>query len=545
VPNALYGESVATAGDVNGDGYSDVIVGAPFYNDGEIEEGAAFVYLGAPSGVSAVAHWSRQSNVPETNLGWSVATAGDVNGDGYSDVIVGWPFDDPGGTAFVHHGSATGLSATAAWSANSTVEGGRYGFSVATAGDVNGDGFADVIVGAPGGYLQANHGAALVYLGGIDGLASGWSSRLETGAAGTWLGASVASAGDVNGDGLADVIVGAPLLHGGLAGPDAGAAFVHVSNSVFIEESPYWTLLGRVGGRFLGYTVASAGDVNGDGFDDILVAAPSQAIPSAPQAQASLFHGIGPPDPFSTGGLGGGMARGPVQRPTSVLAPLAPLGGTGALVDGVSLLVANARSPFGRSDVTLEWELRTPGSPFSGGDAAVTETGWTDSATQGTALEVRPEGLVVDQLFGWRLRIKYRPSTTPLAPHGPWLTSAVNELQGFDFRTELDTDADAVIDRLDNCKLTANASQRDSDADCIGNGCDADLNNSGGTVNFADLAIFRVLFGTVAPVADFNGSDGVVNFADLSLFRTLFGRPIGPSGLLPLSTLPRPGVCGP
>ena len=86
---ASFGQSVATAGDVNGDGYADVIVGAPYYDNGQADEGAAFVYLGGAAGLSAAAAWTAESDQAGALFGTSVGTAGDVNGDGYADVIVG------------------------------------------------------------------------------------------------------------------------------------------------------------------------------------------------------------------------------------------------------------------------------------------------------------------------------------------------------------------------------------------------------------------------------------------------------------------------
>src|SRR5262245_18731537 len=85
--NAQFGTWVASAGDVNGDGYSDVVVGAPLYSNGQSEEGTAFLYLGSASGLAPTPAWVVESDQVVGFLGYSVATAGDVNGDGYSDVI--------------------------------------------------------------------------------------------------------------------------------------------------------------------------------------------------------------------------------------------------------------------------------------------------------------------------------------------------------------------------------------------------------------------------------------------------------------------------
>ena len=166
---------MATAGDVNGDGYADVIVGAPNYDNGQTDEGRAFVYYGSASGLSTTANWTAESNQASAYFGYSVATAGDVNGDGYADVIVGAPNYDNGqtdeGRAFVYHGSASGLSATANWTAESNQASAYFGYSVATAGDVNGDGYADVIVGAPNyDNGQTDEGRAFVYHGSASGL---------------------------------------------------------------------------------------------------------------------------------------------------------------------------------------------------------------------------------------------------------------------------------------------------------------------------------------------------------------------------------------
>jgi hypothetical protein len=161
---------VATAGDVNGDGYSDVIVGAYSYDNGQLDEGRAFVYHGSVEGLSMAAAWTAESDQIDVEFGNSVASAGDVNGDGFSDVIVGAHFYNNGqsneGWAYAYPGSAAGLSTTAAWTAESDQGGARFGWSVAAAGDVNGDGFSDVIVGAheyDNGLIDV--GRAFVYYG--------------------------------------------------------------------------------------------------------------------------------------------------------------------------------------------------------------------------------------------------------------------------------------------------------------------------------------------------------------------------------------------
>ena len=117
---ANYGFNISTAGDVNGDGYSDVIVGADGYGTETTNEGRAYLYLGSASGLSATASWKTESNQQDARYGCSVSTAGDVNGDGYSDVIVG-AYGYNNGRAFLYLGSSSGLSTTASRSEEHTV----------------------------------------------------------------------------------------------------------------------------------------------------------------------------------------------------------------------------------------------------------------------------------------------------------------------------------------------------------------------------------------------------------------------------------------
>ena len=255
--SALFGSSVATAGDVNGDGYSDVIVGAPNYDTPLTDAGKVYVYLGSASGLSAAAAWTVQGTLL-ANLGFSVATAGDVNHDGYSDVIVGAPL---AGRAYVYKGSATGLSTTPLWTGLSLVSGDWFGYSVATAGDVNGDGYADVIVGAHRytDYFYTYRGAAVLYTGSAAGVSANPARTMIGNGSAVQFGYSVSSAGDVNGDAFDDVVVGAN---------GEGRSYVYLGAVYGLSSSPWWA--GAVGAD----SVATAGDTNGDGFADVIVGAP-------------------------------------------------------------------------------------------------------------------------------------------------------------------------------------------------------------------------------------------------------------------------------
>jgi len=272
-PGKKFGFSVGTAGDVNGDGYSDFIVGAYLVNDGQFSAGAAFVYVGSASGLTAIAGWTAESDKSGANFGVSVASAGDVNGDGYSDVIVGAAHygngPGEGGRAYVYLGSASGLATTAVWTADGDQGNDKFGFSVGTAGDVNGDGYSDVIVGAPMyDHGQIEEGRAYVYLGSASGyLGLAWIA--ESDQASAYFGWSVATAGDVNGDGYSDVIVGA-YRYDYLQSGD-GRLYVYLGSASGLATNATWTAYGDQAGAGLGVSVAPAGDVNGDGYSDVIV----------------------------------------------------------------------------------------------------------------------------------------------------------------------------------------------------------------------------------------------------------------------------------
>jgi hypothetical protein len=236
--DAYFGNSVGTAGDVNADGYSDVIVGAYACDNGQSDEGRAYVYLGSASGLGSSPAWTAESNQVNARFGYSVGTAGDVNGDGYSDVIVGARNYNNGqideGQAYVYLGSASGLSATSAWTAESNQANAYFGYPVGTAGDVNGDGYSDVIIGAS--YYdngQTDEGRAYVYLGSPSwpSLSLAWTA--ESDQAGAGFGWWVGTAGDVNGDGYADVIVGVASYDNGET--NEGRAYVYLGG---VEAGP-------------------------------------------------------------------------------------------------------------------------------------------------------------------------------------------------------------------------------------------------------------------------------------------------------------------
>lgn len=275
---ALFGSSVAPAGDVNRDGYGDVLVGAPGFDNGQADEGRAFLYLGSASGLASSPFWTWEPNQALARAGTAVAPAGDINGDGYADVLVGVPYwNGPGGSAcggvFVFLGSALGLPATASDTLSSGGAGSHFGLSLSTAGDVNGDQYADVIVGAPDlANGLSGEGAVFVYLGSPGGLQFAPNFSLEGEELNAHLGLSVSGAGDVNGDGFADVLMGAPGAQFALY-QGAGKALLYRGSGSGIGAI-LSTINGGADSTATGTSVANAGDMNGDGYADVVIGSP-------------------------------------------------------------------------------------------------------------------------------------------------------------------------------------------------------------------------------------------------------------------------------
>jgi hypothetical protein len=287
---AYFGVVVSTAGDVNGDGYGDVIIGAPGYDNDQDDDGRVFVYYGSASGLSKTAAWTAKGNQDEAYFGWSVSTAGDVNGDGYSDVIIGAPgYHEYAGRAFVYYGSASGLSTGAKWIGGAEQAKEYYGVSVSEAGDVNGDGYSDVIVGADmydNG--ERNEGRAYVYHGSASGLSQSYDWTAEGNQDEAYFGTSVSEAGDVNGDGFSDVIIGADMYDDSV-NADVGYVYVYHGSASGLSKTAAWTATGKQEFAYFGISVSEAGDVNGDGFSDVIIGA--HYYGEANEGRAFVYHG--------------------------------------------------------------------------------------------------------------------------------------------------------------------------------------------------------------------------------------------------------------
>lgn len=279
--NTQLGWSISGAGDVNNDGFDDLIVGLRGRVSATFGAGSVRVYSGATGGLLHTFIGEADND----SFGFSVSGAGDVNNDGFADLIIGTPLNDAGGKragrAYVYSGASGDLLYTFTGEA----AGDDFGFCVSGAGDVNNDGFADLIVGA---YLTdsvaSDAGSAYVYSGATGQLLY----KFDGNSTQEGFGRSVSGAGDVNGDGFADVIVGAPF--NGAGGFLAGRVFVYSGATGAQLFAP----VGEPGFDFYAFSVSGAGDVNGDGFDDVIVGASQKQTSAADTSAGRVYVYSGP-----------------------------------------------------------------------------------------------------------------------------------------------------------------------------------------------------------------------------------------------------------
>jgi hypothetical protein len=517
---------VAHIGDLNGDGLDDIAVAAPALPIQGLK-GKIFVVFGRDTGFPNVLHLQDLESGDgsegvvfngvsvDDHVGYSIAGSCDFNHDGIHDLIIGAPGSD---TVTDHNAGAVGVVfGRSAFPAQFELadllpenggdgsqgvvltgvrELGGVGTTVDCAGDANADGTDDLLVGEAvggpiaAGYLVLGHSGAFDALIALRDLLPGNGGDGSQGS--VFLAqddvVDVAGGGDVNGDGVDDLVFGVPTAAVG-GDDDAGEAFVVFGRAAGFpasfqlqnllpggggDGSQGFVLEGASAGDATGTSVSGAGDVDGDDRADLMIGAPG--VSDDAPGRAFLVFGA---DEFD------------------------------ATLDLASLLTANGGD--GSAGVVLVGEGASVPGPGNAG-TSVAAAGDIDGDGFGDILVGAPdqtadghagEGGAAYLVFG-RAR---------------------------------DRDADGVADGVDNCTLVANPDQRDTNHDGFGNVCDTDLSGDCVT-NFIDLGILKGVFFETDPDSDFNG-DGVVNFSDLGIMKLAFYEPPGPSGIASCTERPR------
>ncbi|MBN1901419.1 FG-GAP repeat protein [Candidatus Sumerlaeota bacterium] len=429
---AILGTSVASAGDVNGDGYCDVIVGAPGYNSNTLmDNGVAYVFHGTSGGLSASSSWSATGDKGDALFGFSVSSAGDVNRDGYSDVVVGAPFYSPTGndwdaqkgTARAYYGSAGGLNASFEWTDRGSAKNAHFGYSVSGAGDLDGDGYSDLVIGEPG--ANSGEGVAKLYFGSINGLVSfsGGDITIFFEPAAGLLGYSVGCAGDIRNIGKSAVIIGSPCSDGeGAEGSNRGSILALWGFQPEGGGYSLWYHHGSVDSGAFGWSVGCAGDVNGDGYAEILVGSPVFNDGETGEGSAFLFYGNGVK----------GIPMIPRQLKMDGATPIAHLGKSDEPDQfRISLL---ARTPFGRGKVKMEMEVKGLTQVFTGNGLFRTGS-WQDTGITGSTYNQAFIDFIQGRIYHWRTRVKYKPGNIYGLVHSRWVTIPWNGWNEMDFRT--------------------------------------------------------------------------------------------------------------
>jgi MYXO-CTERM domain-containing protein len=278
--NDRYFGWVVKTGDFNNDGYDDVAVSELTYANGTV-----YIFMGSASGVSTTAARTFAGTTTNEYMGQSLAV-GDFNNDGYDDIAAGAMYRATYGAIDIHYGSSSGLSTTSSLSLTGA-SGERIGYAADGVGDVNHDGYDDFVTCS---YEAASYyGRARVYTGGATGISATRVTVIDGPVYDTFYGRECAGLGDINGDGYDDMGVGAPGFD--IPYDGSGAMYVYNGSSSGLSTTATTTLYGLSYSDYFGWSIDSAGDTNGDGYGDVIVGSPYGSGSSSATGQARVIPG--------------------------------------------------------------------------------------------------------------------------------------------------------------------------------------------------------------------------------------------------------------
>ena len=289
------------SGDVDDDGYDDVLIGAYVESAGGASAGAAYLVYGPASGTVSLTAADAKFVGEESGdyAGVSVSSGGDVNGDGFEDILVGARRNDTGGensgAVYLVYGPVYGTvdlaNADAKFVGNSAGDNAGRDRCVALDGDIDGDGLADILVGAPGEWNYNAPGIVHTVFGPAGGQIHLGADDVTLQGEGSGSEAGMVAMGDVDGDGYDDVLVGGPVHYG--TGDESGVAYLMygplTADTDLVNADS--RVYGEVAGDLLGDSVAIVGDVNGDGVRDIAFGAPGNDAAGMDAGAAYLYYG--------------------------------------------------------------------------------------------------------------------------------------------------------------------------------------------------------------------------------------------------------------